>query len=490
MRQSDRDAAEAANDQGAAREEQGALADAIPCYERAISLDPTLAIPHHNLGTALLRLGREREAIAPLRRALALQPNFGEALNSLGAAQQAIGALDEAIASYRKAIAVVADFAEAHCSLGTALCQVGELDEALLHFQTAVELAPRNARFHRYLVDFRVGPVPESHLRQMEELANELESLTIEHRIELHFALGKAYAGHAKFDSSFEHLHGGNALRRSITDYDEAGTLQVFEALPRMFNRRVIEAMAGSGHPSRAPIFIFGMPRSGTTLVEQILAGHPEVYAAGELTAFEIAMQRFAPVDVDPNETHAFAAALSAELRSLGERYVRDIEMLSSSAVRTTDKMPWNFRFAGLIYLALPNARMIHVQRDPLDTCLSCFSTLFAGPQPYAYDLVTLGRYYRAYEHLMTHWRESIPESAMLEIRYEELVDDFERHARRIVEHCGLAWHDACRDFSAVKRPIRTASAVAVRQPLYRGAIGRSWAYRKHLGPLLKALAT
>jgi hypothetical protein len=231
-----------------------------------------------------------------------------------------------------------------------------------------------------------------------------------------------------------------------------------------------------------------GMPRSGTTLVEQVLAALPEIHAAGELRAFEQAMQTFSPIDADATNVQRFTELLARELRQLGVRYAREVEGLSASATRVTDKNPFNFRFAGIIHLALPNARMIHVRREPADTCFSCFSSLFTEDNEFSYDLAELGRYYHAYEQLMAHWRAVLPAESMLEVRYEDLVDDFEHQARRIVAYCGLNWRDACNDFASIKRPVRTASAVAVRQPLYRTALGRAAPYREYLQPLYDEL--
>jgi len=258
--------------------------------------------------------------------------------------------------------------------------------------------------------------------------------------------------------------------------------------LPIMFGRQLTQVMAGRGHRSQAPIFIIGMPRSGTTLVEQVLAAIPGVHAAGELRAFEHAMRAFSPIDADATNVEGFTKLLAGELRQLGVRYAREVEALAPSATRVTDKNPFNFRFAGIIHLALPNARIIHVRRDPLDTCLSCFSSLFTDDNEFSYDLAELGRYYRAYEQLMAHWRAVLPAGSMLEVKYEDLVDDFQRQARRIVAYCGLTWNEACTDFASVKRPIRTASAVAVRQPLYRTAVGRAAPYREYLQPLSREL--
>jgi len=251
-----------------------------------------------------------------------------------------------------------------------------------------------------------------------------------------------------------------------------------------VFSAELIRRNEGLGDPSADSIFIVGMPRSGTTLVEQVLASHPEVFAAGEVMNFREAMEAVAAFP------EAMPSLTAEQLREIGARYAKSMRALAPTAERITDKMPSNFRFVGLIHLALPNARIIHVRRDPIDTCLSCYSKIFTGDQPFSYDLGELGRFYRAYEALMAHWRRVLPEGAMIEVQYEELVADFEKQARRIVDYCGLAWDERCLAFHETKRPVLTASAVQVRQPLYRSAVGKWRPYAALLAPLLDALGS
>ena len=249
----------------------------------------------------------------------------------------------------------------------------------------------------------------------------------------------------------------------------------------------MLRGKAGLGNPSAAPIFIVGMPRSGTTLIEQILASHPKVFGAGELREMANLAGRIGGADAA-----AFPEAVQAlsgeELRRIGEQYVQAVTRLAPGAERITDKMPGNFSLAGLIHLALPNARIIHACRDPRDTAFSCFSLLFSGTLEFTYDLAELGRYYRAYLKLMAHWREVLPQGIMLEVQYEDVVRDLESQARRIIAHCGLEWDDACLSFYKTERSVRTASATQVRQPIYQSSIGRWRLHEEELQPLLREL--
>ncbi|MDZ7830073.1 MAG: sulfotransferase [Halofilum sp. (in: g-proteobacteria)] len=228
------------------------------------------------------------------------------------------------------------------------------------------------------------------------------------------------------------------------------------------------------------------MPRSGTTLVEQMLASHPRVHGAGERPDLRALIER-ADRDHDAPFPQWVAALAPGETASLGRAYCRMV-VDPHGADRVTDKMPANFAYAGLIRLALPNARIIHVRRDPADTCVSCFTYLFSGRQGFTYDLRDLGRYYRAYDALMAHWRDVLPGDFLLEVPYEELVDEPARWIEWMLSHCGLEWDDACLQFHRSERAVRTASAEQVRQPVYRSAIGRWRTYREHLSPLFEAL--
>ena len=483
------------DNRGLALQTRGALAEAITCHERAVALDPKSAQAQLNLANVLIRSNWPREALAPLQRALELQPNLPAAFDCLGRAQHAMGALADAIASYRKAVSLAPDFADAHCNLGNALREAGDIGGARASYQRAVDLAPGAGQFNRLLIDSGVH-VDESHLERMEAIVERPDTLTIDDRIAFHFALGKAYGDRSDYGRAFRHYADGNALARSKTTYDERETLHEFEAFQTAFSADVIQATRDCGDPSQVPVLVFGMPRSGTTLVEQILAAHPAVHAGGEISAytpkeigiFELALRSQKWIEGQDNDVPGTPSNLAEAVRKVGVRYARYVESLAPDAARVTDKWPFNFKFVGIAHLALPNARLIHVRREPIDTCFSCFTTLFNGDLPFTRDLGELGRYYRAYEQLMAFWRKTLPPGAMLELRYEDLVADFETHARRLIAYCGLEWDERCLQFWSAKRPVRTASSVQVRERLYDRAIGRSQPYLEFLGPLTAAL--
>ncbi len=239
--------------------------------------------------------------------------------------------------------------------------------------------------------------------------------------------------------------------------------------------------LAGLGDPSPVPIFILGMPRSGSTLVEQILASHPQVLGAGELRTLDRLVHQGGGIE-------ALATLQAEDCRRLGERYLADLRSLPAGKTRITDKMPGNFMYVGLIQLILPHAKIIHTMRDPVDTCLSCFSRLLSVGHHFSYDLAELGRYYRHYRELMDHWRSVLPAGTMLDVAYEDVVDDLEGQTRRMLEYLGLPWDERCLSFHKTVRPVVTASSVQVRRPLYRSGVARWRQYEAHLGPLLAEL--
>ncbi|HUZ74716.1 MAG TPA: tetratricopeptide repeat protein [Stellaceae bacterium] len=464
------------------------FADAMAPLERALALRPDYLQAHSNLGHVLLALGRDEEAADHYQQALALAPGAGRLEKGLGRALVGLDRHTEAIAHYEKAIALDDGDYEAHGWLGNALVQIGRLSEAAASLEKAVALAPHKAVLYYDLVQTRRLAADDPWLAAMEACAGDMESLLPNDRIALHFALGKAYADIGQHERSFRHLDEGNALKRRTLTYDEAGVLGGFDRIRAATSSALFRARQGCGDPSAVPVFIVGMPRSGTTLVEQVLAAHPSVFGAGELKAFHHALTLCPGDGVTGEFPEAIATMTGEQFRRLGARYLAEVTPLAPAAARITDKMPDNFRFVGIIHLALPNARIIHLRRNPVDTCFSCFSILFGNDPPHAYDLAELGRYYRGYRALMAHWRAVLPAGVMLEVDYEALVDNFEANARRVVAHCGLEWNDACLDFHKLDRPVRTASVVQVRQPVGRGAVRRWLPYRAMLGPLIEAL--
>jgi len=478
------DYAEALDTLGVVVADLGRHAEAVGYFERALAAEPRAAQTAFHLGNALLTLDRLQEARAAFDRALHLDPGYAAARNGLGAVFAHLGDHLAAADAFRSALALDPAFGDAACNLGRVLLEAGDVDEGRRWFERAIELNPRSSHYYLELVRSGSQPVPVDTLAAMEVLSTSADGLARSARIELHFALAKAYEDAQRYDDAFQQLVAGNRLKRAELTYNETEVLGLYAKLERAFDAPLLESLRSYGNPSEQPIFVLGMARSGSTLVEQILAAHPAIAAAGEIAEFgrQIAEER-PPIGIG-----APLATVGASLRAVGDRYLAATAQLAGTAARLSDKTLMNFSYAPMINAALPNARMIHISRNWLDTCLSCFATLFLGNNvSFSYDLGELARYYAGYDRLMTRWRAILPADRLLEVRYEDVVADLEGQARRIVAFCGLPWDDACLAFQGARRAVRTASAFQVRQPLYNTAIGRAGRFAAHLQPLIDA---
>jgi tetratricopeptide (TPR) repeat protein len=513
--------AEAHNNRGAVLRALRRPEEALESFASAVAANPRLANALYNHASLLKELGRGEEALAAYDKALAINPGFaeghilhGELLRELGRLEQAGASYEkatkadpknalarlllgdmrdalnrpvEALALYDKALSLNPDFAEAHDRRGLVLKSLGRLGEARQAQEKAIALAPDKAAFYYNLAEATRLSRDDPHFRAMENLARDEASLQPQDQIVLRFALAKILADNGDHKGAAHHLLEGNALKRRQIDYDEKAVLADLENIAALFTREFMDGCEGVGDPSPLPVFILGMPRSGSTLVEQILSSHPKVCGAGEIPDFVKTLTEVCGVNLKNMQFDA-PDRLREQLREIGADYICRIRRIAPNAERIVNKTPDNFRFVGLIRLALPNACIIHTRRDPLDTCLSCFSKLFTESILYSYELGELGRYYRAYDGLMAHWRSALPKAAMLELQYEQLVADFERQARSLIAHCGLEWDEACLAFHRSERPVRTASAVQVRQPIHAASIGAAANYDACLAPLKRAL--
>jgi tetratricopeptide (TPR) repeat protein len=482
--------ADAFNGRGNVMRNLDRIQEAEEMFRRAILLKPRSAEAHCNLGCLLIDIGKSDQAVAVLQRAVALNPDFVTAFHNLGTALVNLDRSDEAEPVIRRALALDPDLSGSHHNLSVALMQSGRLNEAREAAERAIALAPRDPLHFRQLGDIRKYVAGDPYLAALEALSIDEASLAIEKRIDLHFAMAKAQADLGRPEDEFRGLLAGNKLKRSSIDYEEALVLGQLDRAHQVFSPEFIRAERRGGEPSAKPIFIIGMPRSGTTLIEQILASHPQVFGGGELTLFERAMGDTRSAMGEASRYPEIALQMSDEhFQKLGGRYLAEIQQLAPTASRITDKMPTNFVFAGLIHLALPNATIIHAVRDPVDTCISCFSKLFAEGNFQTYDLAEIGRYYRHYQALMAHWHKVLPAGRILDVVYEDMVADLEAVARRLLLHCGLPWDKRCLDFHNTERVVRTSSATQVRRPIYASSVGRRRAYESMLGPLLAELS-
>ena len=495
--------------------------EAIAHLERAIETQPEFAEAHGNLASALLRQDRTADAEARYARAIELDPEFSEALFNFGcllrtqrrfpeAAQQLDRALqlepnnpdialamaqtlvdlesmDEAEPLLRKIISVRPKDAETLVWLGHCLQSQGRFDEARDCFEAAVAAEPDYAMAHFHLAKLNKDSVDVGEVERLERLLIESE-LPDWDAATMHYALASLCERLDQTGRAFDHYRKANELRGGAAAFDAEERARYFAQLKGVYTPALIERKREIGSESEIPVFILGMPRSGTTLTEQILASHPSVAGAGELRAMAHAVQALPNIVGSGRPYPDCAADLNADsAQKITQAYLEQLREASSDAARITDKLPNNFQRIGFIHLIFPRARIIHCRRDPLDTCLSCYFQNFSEGQFFSYDLANLGRYYRLYEDLMQHWHEVLP-GRILDVEYESLVQDLEGQSRRIVEHCGLEWDDRCLDFHKTERKITTSSYHQVRQPLYTSSVGRWRRYEAHLGPLKEAL--
>jgi tetratricopeptide (TPR) repeat protein len=463
---------------------QGRLNEAAAALERVVAAVPQAFEPRAMLGQVLLQLGRPTAAMTAWDAAVSLDPHLRAVCRDVDSFANENERNAVALENCRHILARYPAYAPAHYGIACALLNLGQAVEACRAAERALMIDASVPTYYHPLIHAGNAKQIALATSTLEKLAQHEDTLDAQDRSTLHFLLAKAYDRDRTADA-FAHLEKANAIKRGQITYDEAHQLGLMRAIAEAFTPHTLGALGGSGFASSLPVFVVGMPRSGTSLVEQILASHPHVHGAGEITTLcDLVREGAAGADY-PSGVGLLTAT---ELTRLGEAYVAKAAAIAP-AHRVVDKLPYNFRHLGLIHVALPRARIIHVRRDPLDTCFSCFQQSFAGDVGFAYDQGELGRYYKGYDALMAHWRRVLPAGAMLEVQYEDLVMDLPAQARRMVEYCGLEWDARCLAFHTTKRAVATASFSQVRQPLYQSAVGRAQAYLPFLSVLRNALA-
>jgi tetratricopeptide (TPR) repeat protein len=466
---------------------RGQYEDAIACFERVRLLMPFSPTVYNNLGAALMRLQRYDAAIERYQQALALDPANFDILHNLGCAYEQTQQLEAALDCYGRALAHNPRLHVTNNNMGNVLNALGRFEQAHAAYRQAIQLQPLNATYYRNLVQSKRLSVDDPCFIGMQLLAQQIDQLDVGSQLELHFALGQALDDMGQHEAAFEHFLRGNRLYRSRSKYDETLMLGLFEDTARTFTAEWL-AQVAPGCDTDAPIFIVGMPRSGSSLIEQILSSHPSAFGAGERPDFPRALAEFmgagsgAPLNITQLD--------AAQCQALGADYLRRLKKApgaNGGFTHLIDKYPFNFSLLGVIHMALPKARFIHSRRSPVDTCLSCYSRVFHDV-PFCYDLGELGRYYRAYDALMAHWRAVLPPGVLLDVDYEALVTDFKPQVQRMLDHCGLEWNDACVNFHETRRQVVTASAAQVRRPLFDTSLARWRPAPELLQPLLDGL--
>jgi len=515
--------ADAHNNLGNALRDLGRPADAVASYCRAIDLEPDRAELHNNLGNGLLDLGRIDEASQSYRRAIELKPEFARAHSNLGSAFRELGKLDEAESSYQRACALQPESAEILTNLGVVqrlkgctgaaeaslrralalnpgaassmtsfadlIADQGRFGEAEAWYRRAHEAEPDAAQAWAGIAALRkMNGTDAAWIEEAQRLAG--RPLRPREAVQLRYAIGKYYDDVGDYRQAFESYRGANEITKSYRPPHDRQLLErTFGFAAELYDRgwlaRASMGKPGSerpGNSSQRPVFVVGMPRSGTSLAEQILASHPAVHGAGELSFWKLASLKVGAASLEEGPSEPV-------LRELAGQYLGVLGELSPDAARVVDKMPGNFAHLGMIHAALPGARIIHMRRNPIDTCLSIYFQNFHIAHSYANDLDDLAHYYDQYLRLMEHWRAILPPGAMLEVPYEALVDDQEAWSRRMIAFVGLSWDAACLEFHRTKRSVSTFSKWQVRQKISKGSVERWRNYAPFVEPLRRLTA-
>lgn len=500
-------------EKAAALHQQGNLQEALQLYQQAILLDPSNPVPYNLTAVAAGQIGRPDIAANMFARALEIQPgyaeahyNFGNLLkrtaqyekaiehynrvpsdnslylnaqNNLAAVMRALNREHEAIKIYRRVLELDSDYAEVWDNIGKSYIALGQMDEARKAFERAIGINPKLGDAHYNIIRMADGAVSDDHMLQMQQLC-EAEDMPLKDRVSLLFALGAAFHKRKEYDTAFGYYQRANRLHRStlgneLPDYNDfvRATKQSFASPPAGWSWE-------DGFPDETPIFILGMPRSGTTLVEQILASHPQVGEVGEQPIM-------ANLTKQLRDQYITYSLRPEDRRMLGAEYVRRLREVGGDAPRLTPKMPDNYKLIGYIAMLLPKAKIVYCRRDPINTCLSMYFQHFSQNHPYSYDLVELAEYFHTHKELMQFWDQLLP-GRLIEVSYEALVENFEPEVRRLLDACGLPWDDRCLEFYKTQRSVQTASDVQVRKPLFKSSLDTAAKYDAHLGPLKQAL--
>jgi len=467
---------------GMAEAERGALLPAIASVQKAIGLEARADYFAH-LARLLVTLRRDEEASAAAERAIALNPATALTLDTIGCVFSRLGAHEKATPLFEQAVAKRPRQTDYRFNLASSLGFLGRFAEAEAQYEALIALDPLFVKAHVALSSLRTQTAEHNHVPRLEALLSARSDPA--EQLHLRYALAKEYEDLKDHESAFHHLDTANRRRKAELGYSIDFDRRIFEQLLESFAQP--DYFQGASEVRDAPIFIIGLPRTGTTLVDRILSSHAEVESAGELQIMPWAVKRLAGTRSRFTlDAPTIEAAARLQPDALGKLYVSATLPHRNTTKRFIDKLPLNFLYVGFIARALPNARIVCLRRDPLDSVWSNYKHLFAthfSYYNYSYDLHDTATYYSLFDRLMAFWRQTLP-GRVLEVQYEDLVDDLEGETRRLLGHCGLDWSDACLRFYENAGAVATPSAAQVRQPIYRSSMGRWRAYARQLEPV------
>lgn len=465
----------------------GQLESAIASHKIVISMEPQCAENHFLLGLAYNDNHQFELAIHHYHIALSYDQNYGLAWNNLGASLEGIGDKKTAKIAYATAIALNAQHTEALNNLAAIYSEEGRIDEARFYFEAAISANPDFVDAHYNLSLLKTYQPNDPHLHFLENITQKMEHCTTATRIRYYFALGKALDDTKQYARAFKAYAIGNQLQYQQYPWDKTKLQVRVEQLSEVFTSSFLKS-APVNHETRCPIFIVGMPRAGTTLIEQILSSHNSIYGAGEINSLDRVIQEAWHATNLPFDQW-ITQLRDDEFIALGKAYLDRVWTLAPDKNFIIDKMPGNCFHLGLIYRMLPHAKIIHAIRDPMDSCFSCFTHHFKDTLSFTYDLTALGNYYALYAKVMQHWQRVLPEQFIFNLPYEKLVDNFEALSKQLTDYIGLPWDPSCLYFYKNNRHVKTASLTQVRKPMYKTSVQRWKYFEKELEPLLQMVA-
>ena len=465
------------------------LDDAEFLLESCLVFQPDYQLARYDYVNVLNRRQKYAQALEQAKKLIEAQPGNPSFEVCYASQLMAVGRFDEALDTYDRVLQAIPDGHNLHLVRGHALKTVGRTDEAINAYRAAYRIKPDFGDAYWSLANLKTYSFEDAELEQM-KAQEKRQGTPLVDRYHLCFALGKALEDRSEYDNAFEYYERGNRLKKAELRYDPDETEREFQRQMTVCTDELLRAQEGQGFRAPDPIFIVGLPRAGSTLLEQILASHSQIDGTMELPnilAFAHRLSGRRRVGEEPKYPARLRDMSAEEFKTLGERYINETQLLRGDAPYFIDKMPNNFRHIGLIHLILPNAKIIDARRDPMACCFSGFKQLFAEGQEFTYGLEEIGRYYKGYCELMDHWDAVLP-GKVLRVRYEGVVGDLETQVRRVLEFLGLPFEQACLDFHKTDRSVRTASSEQVRQPLYTSGIEQWRHFEPWLGPLKQVL--
>ena len=467
--------------------EQKKIDEAIVYYKKGINIDPDYAVLYNNLGSSYQLKNNYTESENNFIKSIDLDNKKPEPHNNLGNLYLALNKHQKAIVSFKNAVTIDPKFFISHYNLGVTYKNTGRFEEAKKHLKEAVRINAQFYTAHRILSQITKYTINDEHFIFLKKSYDD-PKIDNRQKTEIAFTLGKASEDIKDFNKAFQYYSDGNFFRRTVIDFSIEREKEEFANIKKIFNKNLFKKFEQSGNLDFTPIFILGMPRSGTTLVEQILSSHPKVFGGDELNLLPDLIKKHFDNKAKKLFLENIITIDRNNLRNMGQEYINNLKSISNNSERVTDKLPINFKWIGLIKLILPNSKIVHCVRNPKDNCISIFKNYFINPNlNFAYNLEEISEFYNLYDDLMNHWKNTLPKF-VIDIKYEKIIQNPKQQIYSLLKSCNLSWNDSCLQFYNNKRAIKTASDIQARKKIYESSVNSWKNYEKYLGEFYKRL--